>query len=643
MRKDLLALTPEAIASLANVGLVKRAQRELAEGNSPTIALDRNETVVATFSDGAVAQLPQGKALKDSPCSCGALGLCRHRVAAALAYRAWHEAQGDLVPPSSTRSSWSPGDTEDDALLEALGVRLFARAKDVLKRGLLVTVETGATPTAKLPSCTVRFLVPRNMTYAKCDCANAGACEHLALAVWAFRRSPQGGVVSLGAAATETHDAHVLDELFALVHDVLVPGIGTAHLSPLRLANLRTRIEKDRMTWMLSLLVDLEMALEGYQKRSALHDTREIVNLITEITARIRAARAATCELPPRHILGEDEAAETQLDHLRLVSFGVRLRADGRTRYADVFLADPDSALVLVLRKHWNFSTDAEIEEGPSLSRRFVTARIALGSIAHGQVVSKAVSRKANRSIVIRASQTVQTSVTPQQGDWESLPYPLLIKNLDEHEKHLGRVPALLRPRVLAENIHAIAVSRVRDVMYSASEQKVIAQLEDASGCPFSLVASHRRVAPHAIAAVATALEGTVRFVAGELTRRNHEWQLDPLSIAADTLVVPDLAGPVALPHLPSFVSHAQPASVELALNQAEAMLEDLCNSGLAAPPQVAVERITTLVQRLDDLGLVDLAVRFHALECQLRAVARDDACNRWLDASIRLSLTRLA
>ncbi|MFO0673774.1 MAG: hypothetical protein U0235_29840 [Polyangiaceae bacterium] len=47
IREDLLALTPEAMAALANVGLVKRAQREIAEGKgrrwrSTTAARHRN-------------------------------------------------------------------------------------------------------------------------------------------------------------------------------------------------------------------------------------------------------------------------------------------------------------------------------------------------------------------------------------------------------------------------------------------------------------------------------------------------------------------------------------------------------------------------------------------------------------------------
>ncbi len=38
MRADLLALTPDALATLANRGLVKRAQKELEKGKVPEIA-----------------------------------------------------------------------------------------------------------------------------------------------------------------------------------------------------------------------------------------------------------------------------------------------------------------------------------------------------------------------------------------------------------------------------------------------------------------------------------------------------------------------------------------------------------------------------------------------------------------------------
>jgi hypothetical protein len=70
-RADLLALTPEAVATFANVGLVKRAQREIAEGAGPALHEESDGTIVGTFADGVVARLPLGTSLKAAPCTCG--------------------------------------------------------------------------------------------------------------------------------------------------------------------------------------------------------------------------------------------------------------------------------------------------------------------------------------------------------------------------------------------------------------------------------------------------------------------------------------------------------------------------------------------------------------------------------------------
>ncbi|MBC8072848.1 MAG: hypothetical protein IAG13_31290, partial [Deltaproteobacteria bacterium] len=86
-RDDLLALGPDALATLANLGLVKRAQREIAAGQGPTIALEDDGTVVGTFADGVCASLPLGSRLEACRCTCKATGVCRHRIAVVLAYR----------------------------------------------------------------------------------------------------------------------------------------------------------------------------------------------------------------------------------------------------------------------------------------------------------------------------------------------------------------------------------------------------------------------------------------------------------------------------------------------------------------------------------------------------------------------------
>ena len=85
-RTDLLALGPEALAALANLGLVKRAQRELAAGARPELVIEADGTVIGTFADGVCPRLPPGVRLEAGSCSCKAAGVCRHRIAVVLAY-----------------------------------------------------------------------------------------------------------------------------------------------------------------------------------------------------------------------------------------------------------------------------------------------------------------------------------------------------------------------------------------------------------------------------------------------------------------------------------------------------------------------------------------------------------------------------
>lgn len=635
-RLDLLALTPEAVASLANLGLVKRAQRDLAEGAAPSLAEDEAGVVTGTFADGVVARLPPGRTLKDSPCTCGAASTCRHRVAVALAYPAWHaERGGDAA--STDPGEWSPADLDDAALGTTLGPKILARAEKALRKGLLVTVEHGTStpPAARLPSCTVRFLVPRDLAYARCDCVEAGACEHLALAVWAFREARGAdGVVALGGDEGATQEASGIDDLAALARNVVASGIGGTTMGAARVAVVRARLDREGHVWLSSLLEDLERTVEAYHARSARYSHEHARRVLVEIEAR-RRALARPAELPRRYVLGDEEAAETQLDHVRLVSLGARLHADGEARSAEVFLADPDTATVLVLRKRWSPST----ETGPALARRPVSPRIGLGQLAHGQLVSKTVRRRANRSIEIGASRLAQSSVTPQDGSYESLPAPLLVRAVDDHLRALGaRPPWMLRPRVLAETACVVAVSRVVGVGWDAAAQSIVALLLDEAGTPFRAIVSHRAVAPHAVDATSAAFGGEVRFVTGEMSRDTAGPILDVLAIAGERLVVPDLAEPAApSPHGRALAEPPDPTRDAEA--RANGVLEELLVPGVAAAPTVVAERATRLADELRHLGMEGTARRIAGLAEALRGGSTEAAVEAWLRAGVWLAL----
>ena len=662
-RADLLALTPQSLAQLANMGLVKRAQRELDDGLGPALVESDAGEVTGTFPDGVVAVLAPQRSLKDSACTCGATSVCRHRVAVALAYAPWHAAarakdpapkdaptDAVLQPPAKP---WSPGDLDDDTLARAAGPRVFERARATARRGLVATVERGSVPVAKLPACTVRFLVPRELSYARCDCVDgAAACEHVALAVWAFREADrvapgtQAVVVSLGSEerlSTVAEDA--LADTLTLACDLLARGLEAFQPAPTRFAQLTARLEREGFAWVLDLARELEIALEGYHARSALYGARELTALLAELRARTRAALADAPELPARFVLGRGEARCTELDHVRLVSLGARLSADGRARFADVFLADPDTATVLRLRKRWDPQEGAAPENGEDLGRRRVTGAVSLRVLAYGQLVSKSVRRLANRTVEIGASRAALSSVTPHAGDHSALPSPLLVRDLAAHAERVARLPpGALRPRVLAEDVHVVAISAVRGAAYSSSEQRLVATLADEVGSSFTLTLSHRTAAPHAIDAVRAALDAGPRFVSGTLTATGRGFALAPLSLTTDSgLVVPDLSGPTRVRALPPLALRRTSSPLEEALTATEAALEELCAVGLGSATPGALTRLRRAAHQLDDAGLAGLARR--ALRVVERTLAGEtrEAADAWLDAAARLSLTREA
>lgn len=103
LRPELLELTPQALTALSNAGFVKRSLKELENGNVPEIS-HKNGALIATFSDGVRTQLANGQALKEAQCSCGASGMCRHRVMLVLSY----QRLCATTQPTEKEEEWDP-------------------------------------------------------------------------------------------------------------------------------------------------------------------------------------------------------------------------------------------------------------------------------------------------------------------------------------------------------------------------------------------------------------------------------------------------------------------------------------------------------------------------------------------------------
>lgn len=696
IRDDLIALDPDALAALTNRGLVKRALRDLDAGRGPALDVELDGTVVArsksATGDEVVARLPPGAVLTETECTCAAPGMCRHRVAAVLAYRAAHEraatsdarsrtgerdgerearttssAPAPATPESLSRTreragvreaptrripehaehagatadGWSPGAIDDDALRAHLGRAAFRRAER--HAGVLAhTVRGPGAPAAKLPTCTVRFLVPHDLRYARCDCAAQGPCAHVALAVWAFRRADESASDAVTVGEAPPVRLAALEPARALTRELLLDGAANAGATiAARLARARRPLSRARLRWPAAICDDLEATLADHAARDARYHPERVGDLLTELHARALAAEDGA--LPAAAVLGRDEPAETRIERLRLVSLGARLRLEARdgdqgTRaHASVFFADPGARTVLVLRKRWDVPPG---ETGPALARRHVQRGVSLGALARGQVVTGAAKRRADRTLVLGRGAAGRTGVTPQRGDWDRLGAPIFADDLAALSRTLrAQPPAVVAPRVRAARVHAVAVHAIGRWGWRAGPQTLVARIHDRAGRSLRLDLPSSAAAPHAVDALARALEGAfgpVRFVSGEVRRVGESLVMTPLAVAADRVVALALEpvdGAGALPHEPD----DEPTDpIHDALLAARTHLDAGAHRGLCHAPARWHAELARIAGALDDVGLHE-----HARRTRAAADATDDETrvDAWLAASLRVRL----
>ena len=571
MRTDLLALTNEALIRLANVGLVKRAVKEIEAGIAPTLVEDADGTVVASARDGASTRLTRGVALQNTSCTCGAAQVCRHRLAAVLAYQATKRSGTSVdtsdssanrqpwttqaAPTAAADPRWHPGSISDAALLKACGAPLLARAMAAMQLGLVVTTipgsitATGAinVPTAMLPTATVQFLVPNDVAYAKCDCAKGQGCEHVVLAVHAFRCGPDGGMHTLGDNSKTAADGPTspIDQttakiVYAALTHVVNYGIA-APGSHDKLSAARGAAQRHGWLWIVHGLEAIERLADAYQRQSASFQLAALAREVGEVVARLRAATAAAPTLPSRWLLGSDQAAETTMEQVRLLSLGARLDGDDDRRMVRMYFADPDTATVLVLDKSW----PNETRNGPDLGQLYASSKMSVTALAQGELITRAARRQANGALDLGAARGMKSSLLPSTGSWESLPEPLLVRDLATFtEKRRNQPPSCLMPRSLGAGIVVVAIKQVGRIDLSQDHQTVTALVSDAVGNALELHTHHRTVSPGAVDATVQALRTPASHVAGQLQRTSRGWYMEPLAFFAKQVVVVDLYYP---------------------------------------------------------------------------------------------------
>ncbi len=262
----LLRLTLEALTQLTNVGLVKRAQREVEAGPLPTLARADDGSLQAEFADGVRTLFAPGAGIADARCSCGA-ALCRHRLIVVLA---WQLQAGESA--SAAVAQRSPGAIDDAALEAWAGPTAWSQAQRMRGAGLLVDVRRASTtdpvPTALLPQATVRFHGGDDPGAAQSDAAVSDHRACVVIGVWAFRAAdgeapdaPQARV-QLGSRAVAA--AGMAAPLAQLIASLIQHGLadGGARHAP-ALTDALDAARRLGATWLELALQQLELWLNS--------------------------------------------------------------------------------------------------------------------------------------------------------------------------------------------------------------------------------------------------------------------------------------------------------------------------------------------------------------------------------------------
>lgn len=351
----LAGMDDDALAALANKGLVRRARKDL-EKSAPSLAGADADSVSLQVEEQTVRLVqPAGK----STCSC-ASGICRHILACLIHLREAVPAEAAAQESSSATPAPSPADQiaaiDEPALVKWAGRPLMKRAAVVLSRGYEVE-ETPASAVVRMPAqnIIVRCL-PGGLDAMLCSCHAAGACEHKAAAVLAIAAHRSGRPVEVPQAMLEASAGapRSRDEVRASVSELVgeMVAMGLSRLSlaaEQRLKTLATSaqgVDLPRLQRMLKALADeVSMTL----KRDASASAGSLL---------ISCARvAALCEAlarPTPALVGEHRSVYMPVaGSIDLVGLGAR-RWRTRSGYhgLTVLLWEPAS-------KRWTGWTDA--------------------------------------------------------------------------------------------------------------------------------------------------------------------------------------------------------------------------------------------------------------------------------------------
>lgn len=480
-RSDLNALTADDLVTLANRGMLRRAERDL-ETAPPNLEEREDLTIVARWSDGANCTLPPGSVLSDQLCTCLATSVCHHLLGTVLAYQ--RQSAGTAPPPVAT---WDPGALDDTLLARYFKKPAFSQTRKWFEAGQVVELVRSSKPLARLHSLghTVRFLVPEDLAYARCNCPESPPCRHVLLAVLAFRRLRADlpcGLIEIGAVPPV--NAQLLAALDEATSELLIWGLsGCSAAQAGRWWQLEAACRKADLVWPAEILAELLLENERYTNHDAHFSGVHAVELLGELCIRLDAIAHPTDAVPQLFVRGAHSDQVAPLKHAQLVGLGTGAQVLRRgVRLLSYFQDAATGEVLTVGRDFLDPAADSGIAPHPlaQLARSPALKDIPFTRIGASQLLVQGGKRTPDRQFL---SGRAPLAVHSQTFQWQNLKAPVLVEDFEELVARMHTLPPrALRPRHFGENFFVFAVSAVESVQFVSSEQSVQAILRDRSG-----------------------------------------------------------------------------------------------------------------------------------------------------------------
>ncbi len=564
-RSDLLALTLDDLTALTNRGVVKRAVKELEEGQV-TCHIEESVPGDLTFvwSDGRESRLAAGNDLSHGECTCAAQGLCRCLIRAVLAYQRQQVSAGANMHSPQTAANqpaigtdshpenvpsalhdlngWDPGQISDELLARLYSPAALNKARKQFEAGQLIELSRGAKPLAHfhVRSTTLRFLAPGDPRYVHCDCGEQPPCGCVPMAVWAYRRLPpelMAGLISCGQSVIDTpHE--LLDELEWQFRVLASEGLSrVAGAWRDRTARLEQRCRRQGLLWPADILVELFEVQQQYQTHDAQFDSLSLASLVGELLIRGDAIRSPNAEIPQPLIRGTASDRLTEMGAARLTGLGCAPIVRHQSVELVAYLQNTASGGSLAITRV--FSDPTQDQSPPSfsqLARQSVSRGMSLAEIAAGHLLIKSGKRSANRRLMLGRG---SAGLHPQEFSWEELRPPLLVDEfsaIDSLQRLLP--PVSLRPRRITEGLHVLPIASVTEPRFEPAQQMVKATLLDVRGSAIELQHRYTSRGQAGCEALLRALQMAperVRFVAGRIGSEGRQAKISPTCLVFET------------------------------------------------------------------------------------------------------------